>query len=76
LYFIEIRQNGGKTDVILQPTNMDPVDEYEIIRWAEIRTPLKEYLPILEKETPSLLEIVSSAKTPSDLIRKLNGENS
>lgn len=74
LYFIEITtQIGNKPLIVIQPTNLTPEDEFEIIRYAESRTPLKEYLKQPEdNDKTSLGEIINSAITPSDLIRKLH----
>lgn len=75
LYYIEIvNQTNGKAMVVIQPTGMDQDAEFEIIRYAESRVPLAEYLPKLEteKEEKNLKSIIKEATTPSDFIRKLH----
>jgi hypothetical protein len=39
----------GKTVIVVEPTRLEPEQEYDIIRAAEKRTPLKEYLEKAEQ---------------------------
>lgn len=39
----------GKAVIIVEPTRLEPEQEYDIIRAAEKRTPLREYLEQSEK---------------------------
>lgn len=46
LYYVDIVANyENKPVIIIQPTHLEPDQEFDIIRSAYARTPLKEYLP-------------------------------
>jgi hypothetical protein len=46
LYYIDVMSNlNSKPLITIQPAKLDPDQEFDIIRNAESRVPLKEYLP-------------------------------
>jgi hypothetical protein len=50
LYYIDALENfDGKAIIVVEPTRLEPEQEYDIIRNAEKRTPLKEYLEKAEQ---------------------------
>lgn len=50
LYYIEVLENfEGKAVIVVEPTRLEPEQEYDIIRAAEKRTPLREYLEQVEQ---------------------------
>jgi hypothetical protein len=45
LYYIDALENAaGQAVIVVEPTRLEPEQEYDIIRNAEKRTPLREYL--------------------------------
>jgi hypothetical protein len=84
LYYIDIVTNyENKPVIVIQPAKLEPEQEFQIIRTANSRTPLKDYL---DRENEGQIEkaninphfnkdlktIINEAVTPSDIIRKLN----
>ena len=50
LYYIDALENAeGSAVIVVEPMNLEPEQEYDIIRAAEKRTPLKEYLEKAEQ---------------------------
>ena len=85
LYYIEVIVKEDNTPmIIIQPTGMEPEDEFDIIRHSISSTPLKECLSkeksVDEKNinphfNKDLKSAIDSSVTPSDLIRKLHDSN-
>lgn len=75
LYYVEvIVQAENKPLIAINPTNLPEEVAYDIIRWAESRVPLSEYLtPVEDKKEVDLKSYIASANTPNDLIRRLRG---
>jgi len=54
LYYIDVVTNfEEKPVIVIQPTHFDPQEEFNIIRYAIARVPLKDYLP--QEENPDSL---------------------
>jgi hypothetical protein len=50
LYYIDVLENAaGQAVIVVEPTRLEPEQEFDIIRNAEKRTPLREYLEKAEK---------------------------
>lgn len=79
LYYIDVvTKTDNKPLIVIQPTKFDPGQEYDIIRHADSRVPLKEYLSKENEEKninphfkQDLKSVIEESVTPSDLIRKL-----
>jgi hypothetical protein len=79
LYFIDTLKNAeGRHLVVVEPACLGPEIEFDIIRHAQKRTPLKDYLQIPEERNinphfqENLKSIIEKSTTPSDFIRKLH----
>lgn len=81
LYYIDVGTNyEDKPVIVIQPTKFDPEEEFDIIRNAVKRTPLKDYLPPENSDetiinphfNQDLKSIIDASVTPSELIRRLH----
>jgi len=81
LYYVDLitKETDGRPFIAIQPAKLDPTIEFEVIRYAETRVPLKEYLPKEGEEQriinphfkKDLKSAIEESVTPSDLIRKI-----
>jgi hypothetical protein len=81
LYYIDVVTNyENKPVIIVQPTKFTEDEEFQYIRTALSRVPLKEYLPKEEEKIinphfdKDLKSAIEESVTPSDLIRTLHKE--
>lgn len=91
LYYIDVLENAeGSPVIVVEPANLEPEDEFDIIRNAQKRTPLKEYLAEPEdqninphfqqqdlriSEERDLKSAIEESVTPSDLIRRIKAND-
>jgi hypothetical protein len=79
LYYIDVLENAeGHPVVVVEPTRLEPEQEFDIIRGALKQTPLKEHLNKVENQNVNphfkqdLKSMINESVTPSDLVRKLH----